>query len=198
MVEITKRQSFKTRDTWRAWLAQNHARTTELWLVLYKKNSGKPTVSYDEAVEEALCFGWIDGITKSIDAEKYAVRFSPRRKASIWSELNKKRVAKMIAQGRMTEIGLAKIEDAKANGEWDKAMQRDDVTNIPRELKQALRANKQAQRNFDVLSPSQKKMYLHWIADAKKDETRQRRIRVAIKMLKENKKLGIDTRMTEN
>ncbi len=198
MVEIGKRASFKNRDAWRAWLAQNHTRATELWIVLYKKNSGKPTVSYDEAVEEALCFGWIDGITKSIDAEKYAVRFSSRRRGSIWSESNKKRVAKMIAQGRMTEIGLAKIEEAKRNGEWAKAARREDVTNIPRELKQALQANKQAQRNFDALAPSQKRMYISMITNAKREETRQRRIQVAIRMLKENKKLGIDTRMTES
>jgi uncharacterized protein YdeI (YjbR/CyaY-like superfamily) len=198
MVEIGKRASFKNRDAWRAWLEKNHAREKELWLVLYKKNSGKPTVSYDEAVEEALCFGWIDGITKSIDVEKYAVRFSPRRSGSVWSESNKRRVAKMIAQGRMTEIGLTKIEEAKRNGEWAKAARREDVTDIPRELKQALQANQQAARNFAALAPSHKRQYIYWIADAKKEETRQRRIRAAIRMLKENKKLGIDTRMTEN
>ncbi|MEW5720182.1 MAG: YdeI/OmpD-associated family protein [Chloroflexota bacterium] len=198
MVEIGKRQSFKNRDAWRAWLARNHARATELWLVLYKKNSGKPTVSYDEAVEEALCFGWIDGITKSIDGEKYAIRFSPRRRGSVWSESNKKRVARMIRQRRMTEIGLAKIEEAKRNGEWAKASRRETVADIPRELKQALQASKPAQRNFDALAPSHKRQYIYWITDAKKEGTRQRRIQVALRMLKENKKLGIDTRMTEN
>ena len=196
-VEIGKRASFKSRDDWRAYLAQNYARATELWLVFYKKNSDKRSVSYDEAVEEALCFGWIDGIIKEMDDEKYATRFSPRRRGSIWSESNKRRVARMIAQGRMTEIGLAKVEEAKRNGEWDKATQREDVTDIPRELEQALQANKRAQRNFDTLAPSHKRQYIYWITDAKKDETRRRRIRVAITMLKENRKLGIDTRMTE-
>ena len=86
MPEITKRKSFKARDAWRAWLEKNHARANELWVVFYKKNSGKPTVSYDEAVEEALCFGWIDGLTKGIDEEKFAQRFSPRRSGSVWSE----------------------------------------------------------------------------------------------------------------
>ena len=195
--EIGKRASFKNRGGWRAWLAENHARATELWLVFYKKNSDKRSVSYDEAVEEALCFGWIDGIIKSIDDEKYANRFSPRRRGSIWSESNKRRVARMIAQGRMTEIGLEKVEEAKRNGEWDKATPREDVTDLPRELEQALQANKRAQRNFDTLAPSHKRQYIYWITDAKKDETRQRRIQVAIRMLKENKKLGIDTRMRE-
>jgi len=196
-VEIGKCRSFKNRDDWRAWLAQNHARATELWLVFYKENSGKRSVSYDEAVEEALCFGWIDGIVKTIDGEEYARRFCPRRRGSIWSESNKRRVARMIGQGCMTEIGLAKVEEAKRNGEWDKATQREDVTGIPRELKQALQANKRAQRNFDALAPSHKRQYIYWITDAKKNATRQRRIRVAITMLKENKKLGIDTRMRE-
>ena len=197
MPEITKRKSFNNREVWRAWLEKNHATQKELWLVLYKKNSGKPTVSYEQAVEEALCFGWIDGITKGIDEEKYAVRFSPRKSGSIWSESNKKRVAKMIEQGRMTEAGLAKVEEGKHNGEWDKATVREDTTNIPPELKRALKADKQAERNFDALAPSHKRQYIYWIADAKRDETRQRRIREALRMLRENKKLGIDTRMTE-
>jgi len=172
------------------WLEKNHARENELWLVLYKKNSNKPTVTYDEAVEEALCFGWIDGVIKGIDDEKYATRFSPRRSGSIWSESNKKRVAKMIAQGRMTEIGLAKVEEAKRNGEWDRATVREDTTNIPADLKQALQANKQAQQNFDRLAPSHKRQYIYWITDAKRDETRQKRIRETVQRVITNKKFG--------
>lgn len=191
MPEITKRKAFKNRDAWRAWLEKNHARETELWVVLYKKNSGKPTVSYDEAVEEALCFGWIDGLTKGIDDEKYGVRFTPRKSGSIWSESNKKRVAKMIEQGRMMDAGLAKIEDGKQSGEWDKATAREDTTNIPPELKRALASDKIAQQNFAKLAPSHKRQYIGWIMDAKRDETRTRRIGKTIQMLKENKKLGI-------
>ena len=153
MPEIGKRKSFKNRDAWRAWLEKNHAREIELWLVLYKKNSGKPTVSYEQAVEEALCLGWIDGLTKGIDEEKFAQRFSPRRSGSVWSESNKKRVAKMIEQGRMTDVGLAKVEEAKRNGEWDKATMREDTTNVPLDLQRALKTDKQAQRNFDALAP---------------------------------------------
>jgi uncharacterized protein YdeI (YjbR/CyaY-like superfamily) len=197
MPEITKRKSFKNREAWRAWLEKNHAREKELWLVLYKKNSDKPTVSYDEAVEEALCFGWIDGLTKGIDEEKFAQRFSPRRSGSVWSESNKKRVAKMIAQGRMTEAGLVKIEEGKRSGEWDKATAREDTTNIPPELKRALAADKIAQQNFEKLAPSHKRQYIYWITEAKRDETRQRRIEKTVQMLKENQKLGIETRMAE-
>jgi len=103
----------------------------------------------------------------------------------------------MIEQGRMTPIGLAKIEEAKRNGEWDKATQRENAANIPPDLKQALKANQQAQRNFDALAPSYKRQYIYWITDAKTDAMRRRRTKVAMKMLKENKKLGIDTRMGE-
>jgi len=197
MPEITKRKSFKNRDAWRAWLEKNHARANELWLVLYKKTSGKPTVSYEQAVEEALCFGWIDGIIKGIDAEKYALRFTPRRKGAIWSEQNKARVAKMIAQKRMMPVGLVKVEEAKANGEWDKATQREDTTDIPSELKRALAADKMARENFEKLAPSHKRQYIYWITEAKRDETRQRRIEKTVQMLKENQKLGIETRMAD-
>ena len=190
MVEIGKRQSFKNRDAWRAWLAKNYARETELWVVLYKKNSSKPTVSYDEAVEEALFFGWIDGITKGIDDEKYAQRYSPRRKGSVWSESNKKRVAKMIKQGRMTDAGLVKIREAKQNGEWHKATQREDTANIPPELKRALASDKTARQSFENLAPSHKRQFIYWIMEAKRDETRQKRIGETIRMLKENEKLG--------
>jgi len=197
MVEIGNRQIFKNRDDWRAWLADNHAVEKEIWLVLHKKHTGKQSISYDEAVEEALCFGWIDGIVKSMDDEKYALRFSPRRGGSVWSEANKKRVARVIAQGRMTKAGLVKIKEAKKNGEWDKAAQREDVTNVPTDLRRALQANRAAQRYFDALAPSHQRQYIYWITDAKKDETRRRRIQAALRLLRENRKLGIDTRVTE-
>ena len=197
MPEITKRFTPKNRDEWRAWLERNHATAKEIWLVRYKMNFTKPTISYDEAVEEALCFGWIDGIIKSIDAEKYAARFSPRRSGSIWSETNKARVAKVIAQGLMMPIGLAKIEEAKANGEWDKASQRENTASIPADLKRALQAHKTAQRNFQAAPPSQKRMFINWVTSAKRDETRRKRIAQAVEMLQANQKIGIETRMTE-
>jgi uncharacterized protein YdeI (YjbR/CyaY-like superfamily) len=157
MPEI-KRRIFKKREDWRAWLAKNHAVEKEIWFVLYKKHTGKPCVSYEDAVEEALCFGWIDGLVKSVDDEKYAVRFSPRKSRSIWSETNKRRVAKMIEQERMAEIGLAKVEEAKRNGEWENARVREDTTIVPIDLTRALQVNKQAQRNFERISPSQKRL----------------------------------------
>lgn len=190
MPKITNRKRFINRDAWRAWLEKNYASETELWLVLYKKNSNKPTVTYGEAVEEALCFGWIDGLTKGIDEEKYAVRFCPRKSGSVWSESNKKRVAKMIVEGKMTAIGLAKVEEAKRNGEWEKAAVREDVSNVPADLKRALQADKTAQQNFEKLAPSHKRQYIYWITEAKRSETRQKRIRETVRMAKANKRLG--------
>ena len=127
MVAINQQFHFVNRHDWRTWLEANHATANEAWLVIYKKHTGKPGLSYEEAVEEALCFGWIDGVMKRLDEEKYALRFSPRKKGSVWSELNKRRVAKLIKQGRMTEAGLAKVKEAKANGQWRAAKLREDT-----------------------------------------------------------------------
>jgi uncharacterized protein YdeI (YjbR/CyaY-like superfamily) len=113
-----------TAEEWRAWLQANHAVEKEAWLIFYKKHTGMPGVSFEEATEEALSFGWVDSVMKGIDGEKYALRYTPRRKGSNWSEGNKKRVAKLSEQGRMTEAGLAKIDEAKRRGEWDKATRR--------------------------------------------------------------------------
>lgn len=112
---------FTTAEEWRSWLARNHAAQGEAWLMIYKKDSGTPSVTVQQTVEEALCFGWIDSSMQPIDAERYALRFTPRRKGSNWSERNKGRAAKLIEEGRMTEAGLAEIEEAKRNGRWDEA-----------------------------------------------------------------------------
>jgi len=108
------------RDDWRAWLLENHGAKKEVWLIYYKKQTGKPSISYDDSVEEALCFGWVDSIIKKIDYEKFARKFTPRTRRSTWSESNKKRVEKMIREGKMTEAGLSRIKEAKDSGEWFK------------------------------------------------------------------------------
>ncbi len=107
-----------TAEEWRAWLEANHAREKEVWLMIHKKHASTPSVTLEEATEEALCFGWIDSNMKRIDEDRNALRYTPRRHGSNWSERNKERVAKLIAQGRMTEAGLAKIEEAKQSGKW--------------------------------------------------------------------------------
>ncbi len=191
MVEIGKWFQAANRAEWRAWLEKNHTTATEIWLVRFKQHTHKPCLSYDQAVEEALCFGWIDGVLKAIDDEKYAIRFSPRRPGSVWSETNKQRVKRMIEQGRMTEAGWVPINLAKRNGQWGKAARREDTAQMPAELKRALRADPKAKQIFNKLAPSHKKQFIYWIDEAKRDETRERRVRETIKMLRQNKRLGM-------
>jgi uncharacterized protein YdeI (YjbR/CyaY-like superfamily) len=191
MVEIGKQRWMKTRGQWRSWLAKHHEQEKELWLIFYKKHTGRAGLVYEEAVQEALCFGWIDGIRKRIDDEKHTMRFSPRRKNSVWSETNKKRVAKMIAEERMTEVGLDKVEAAKRNGQWDNASVQRPTPDVPSALMKALARNKAARRNFEKLAPSYRRQYIWWIAIAKRDETRRQRVAEAVRLLAENKKLGM-------
>ena len=192
MTEMGRGRSMRSRDQWRTWLTESHAAATEIWLVFYKKHTGKPGLTYVEAVEEALCFGWIDGIVKRIDGEKHTIRFSPRRRNSIWSELNKQRIGRLIAAGRMTEAGLARVNEAKANGQWDKAALREDTTLVPPELTAALAKNAQARQSFEKLAPCYRKQFIYWVGSAKRDETRQKRIVESVRLLTANRRLGIE------
>jgi len=191
MKETPRAKSFADRGAWRAWLGENHQTDEGLWLLIHKKHMSKSGLTYLEALEEALCFGWIDGILRRIDDEKHMVRFSPRRKNSIWSELNKKRVRKLIKEGRMTPAGLASIKEAKANSQWAKAAAREDITVVPAELTRALAANEQARLNFENLAPSYRRQFIYWVAIAKRDETRRKRVEETIDLLMRNKKLGM-------
>ncbi len=190
MKEASRRRCFQGREDWRVWLAENHATAQEIWLVIRKKHAGKAGLTYVEALEEALCFGWIDGILKRIDDEKHTIRFSPRRKNSIWSELNKKRVARLIQEGRMTDAGLVKIKEAKANGQWEKAAVREDITVVPAELAAALAENVQARESFEKMAPSYRRQFIYWVSIAKHDETRRRRVAEAVRLLGRNERLG--------
>jgi uncharacterized protein YdeI (YjbR/CyaY-like superfamily) len=172
------------RDEWRAWLAKHHESETEVWLLFYKKHTGQPRISYDDAVEEALCFGWIDSIVKRVNDETFSQKFTPRREGSRWSALNTRRVRKLIREGRMTEAGLAKIDRATLG----KAQAKRDETegDIPRFVRQALEANPRAWTNFQSLSPARQRAYVRLIMDAKQDETRERRVRETISRLLQN------------
>jgi uncharacterized protein YdeI (YjbR/CyaY-like superfamily) len=181
-----------TKNEWRRWLQKNHCNVNELWLIFYKKETGKPTLNYGDAVEEALCFGWIDSIVKKINEEKYVRKFTPRKKGSVWSELNKKRVKKLIKDGRMTEFGLEKINAAKKSGEWNKKTEPPKVSfDVPKDFMSALNKNRKAKSNFEKFSPSDKKRYYMWINIAKKKETKDRRIKESIELLCKNKELGL-------
>ena len=179
------------RKDWRKWLKENHTIIGEVWLIYYKKHTNKPRIPYDDAVEEALCFGWIDSTVKRIDDEKYCQKFTPRNLKSIWSEHNKKRVAKMIKQGKMTKHGKEKVKAAKNNGEWYKTAEAVKEFKMPLELTRLLSANKKTREFFNELSPSNKKQYIGWIASAKKEETREKRAGEAIRLLKAKQKLGM-------
>ncbi len=166
-------------------MEQNHASEKEAWLVHYKKHTGKPGIPYEDAVEEALCFGWIDGLLRSIDSERYALRYSPRKRNAIWSESNKKRVERMIEQGRMTQAGLEKIRQAKESGEWHNTTLRE-MLEIPPDLENALAADKETGRNFERLSPSRRKQLIWWVTSAKRKETREQRINEIVRLVEEN------------
>ena len=182
----------KSRAEWRAWLAANHDKEAEVWLVYYKKKTGKTSVEYGASVEEALCYGWIDSIIKKLDDTKYVRKFTPRRESSKWSPSNKKRVERLIRKGLMTEYGLQKVEAAKWVGAWDNPVQKPELTfEMPAEFAEALRKNKRAQETFRKLAPTYQKQYLGWIEVAKRLDTKERRVKESVRLLAEGNKLGL-------
>ena len=185
-----KRFYFQSRDEWRAWLLANHVTQPEAWLALKRKHAAAPGVLYEEAVEEALCFGWIDGAAKGSEENYFYLRFSPRKRRSVWAISNIQRVERLIAEGKMTEAGLATIREAKANGAWQAAFQREDVSTLPEDLSAALAADPRAQAGFAAYPDSQMKQLLHWIASAKTDKTRQKRILETLERATSGKRWG--------
>lgn len=173
------------RTTWRAWLEAHHASQPGVWLIYYKKESGKPRVSYDDAVEEALCFGWVDSRPNAIDNEKYMQLFSPRKAKSPWSKLNKARVEKLIAAGLMTPAGLEKIGAAQKDGSWDIYDSVEDLT-VPDDLAAALAENPVADMHFRAFPPSSLKNILWWITSAKRPETRAKRVAETVALAAQN------------
>jgi len=180
------------REDWRAWLVENHAIKKEIWLVYNKKGTGKPSISYDASVEEALCFGWIDSIIKKIDETRFARKFTPRNENSNWSALNIKRVRKMIRAGLMTKHGLRLVEAAKASGKWDEPIRKPTLEyQIHPEFAEALRHNPSARDNFDKLAPTYQKQFIGWIQVARQAATRLKRIEESIRLLEKGQKLGL-------
>jgi uncharacterized protein YdeI (YjbR/CyaY-like superfamily) len=181
----------KTRQEWRAWLRQHHAKSSGIWLVFYKKHTGKSGLTYEAAVEEALCFGWIDSIIKKIDADRYVRKLTPRKADSSWSESNRRRVARLEERGLMTAAGKSKVTEAKRSGRWHGSVPPSAVFSIPPELADALAKNKKAGAFFDQLAPSYQKQYCAWISTAKRPETRERRLRTSLSLLEQGEKLGL-------
>jgi uncharacterized protein YdeI (YjbR/CyaY-like superfamily) len=165
----------KSRKAWRAWLEKNHASSSGIWLVYAKKHTGIPSLTYAEAVEEALCFGWIDSLVHPIDDSLYKQIFTPRKATSAWSALNKTRVARLIADGLMTPAGMKLIDLAKTNGRWNTHDATDAMT-MPPELKKALNANAAAKKNWPTYTASQQKAFLRMVDGAKTAATRATRV----------------------
>jgi len=165
----------KDRKAWRQWLEKHHSTTAGVWLIYYKKSSGKSRVSYDDAVEEALCFGWIDSIMKPIDEDKFMQKFTPRKTKSVWSALNKSRLKKLTKQKLMMPAGMEIIKTAKQNGSWEKL---DHVENfeIPADLKKFFSKNKKVLKWFEGIAKFSRKQWLYRLHNAKLPETRAKRI----------------------
>jgi uncharacterized protein YdeI (YjbR/CyaY-like superfamily) len=167
--------NFSTAAEWRAWLATHHARPTGVWLVQYKASTGKPNIPYEDAVCEALCFGWIDSTYRRIDHERGALWWSPRRKGSLWARTNKARVERLEADGRMTEAGRAVIERARADGSWS-TLEPVEALIVPDDLAAAMERVPGASDAWEPLPATAKQAYLLWVYNAKRDATRLRRV----------------------
>jgi uncharacterized protein YdeI (YjbR/CyaY-like superfamily) len=176
MAKSTDYHEFRDREQWRMWLADNHSTATEAWLILYKVKHQDQGLGLEEAIEEALCFGWIDGTLRSQDEKCFALRFSPRTHHSIWSMSNIRRVEKLSAEGKMTPAGQSKIDEAKHNGEWAAAIRREQVDRIPEDLENELQRKNGALSAYRALPDSRKKQYLYWLQSAKREDTRKRRV----------------------
>ena len=186
-MQITNLKHFKNRAEFRKWLEKNHVKQTELWILFYKVHTNKKCVRYAEAVEEALCFGWIDGIVKRIDDERNAQRYTPRKAKSIWSKVNKERAKRMIDAGKMTDAGLVKIKEAKKSGWWQNAYttSRGDYE-MSEEMKKVLMSDKEAWKNFQNFGKSYQNTYIFWVNYAKREETKKKRIQLVLERAKKN------------
>ena len=187
-----QKKYFRSNSDWEKWLEQNHDKEKELFLLYYKKHTGKPCISYDDSVKTALCYGWIDGLINRIDDECYTRRFTPRNAKSIWSESNKKRVAELLKEGKMKPQGLKLVEAAKQNGNWKKGYSHLKISHTVSDLfKTALNQNPEAKVFFESLATNHKNQFTTWINMAKRDETKEKRISESIQLLKSGKKLGL-------
>ena len=180
---------FASREAWEAWLEEEHATSDGLWLKIAKKGSGIETVTFAEALDAALCYGWIDSQRGGFDERYFLQRFTPRKPRSKWSQVNREKVAKLMEAGRMRPAGLREVEWAKADGRWDAAYESQSVATVPEDLRLELEKNEGARKFFETLDRANRYAILHRIQDAKKPETRARRIAQYVEMLAEGKKL---------
>ena len=170
---------------WREWLARHHDSASEVWLVFYKRHTGRPSVAYEDAVDEALCFGWIDSLVKRLDDQRYARKFTPRKLDSKWSTANRKRFAELQASGRLMPAGLAR-PPTRRSGDAPKP-----PPEIPAYILEAFERKPAAWKFFESLAPSHRRLYVGWIDSAKRPETKARRLKETLRLLADGKKLGL-------
>jgi uncharacterized protein YdeI (YjbR/CyaY-like superfamily) len=179
-MKITKSFTPSNLTDWRNWLAKYHDREREVWLIYFKAVNGKTNIDYENSVEEALCFGWIDSIIQKIDAEKYARKFNPRRMESKWSEANRRRAVKVIREGRMTESGMAKVTFDVSQVDISKLRPKRLLVKMPKKLEKALKSRPNVWEAFQKIAPSLRRNYILWLSDAKKPETLERRLQILV------------------
>ena len=192
-----KLQFFATPDEFRSWLADNHADATELWVGFYKRESGRPSITWPESVDEALCYGWIDGIRKTVSVEAYTIRFTPRKRGSIWSNVNIRKAQALVRNGRMQPAGMRALEarDAKKSGVYS-FERKQEAKLTPREQK-LFRANREAWTFFETQPPGYRRVCMHWVVSAKRPETRERRLNTLIADSAAGRRIGPLRRSTD-
>jgi uncharacterized protein YdeI (YjbR/CyaY-like superfamily) len=189
---------FRSIPEWGTWLSKNHTEEKAIWIIIQKKKSKKHGIRYDEAVLEAVAHGWIDGKMKRLNDEEFMQRFTPRRNNSVWSWSNRERAERLISEGGMTPAGLKTVEEAKRNGRWNKANSSSrGAVDVPDDLLLVLKKNKAALENFETFPPYARFMYIHWINEAKRKNTRERRIYTVVNRSEKNLKPGIDLRISK-
>jgi uncharacterized protein YdeI (YjbR/CyaY-like superfamily) len=181
--------AFVSIKNWQTWLAKEHARSSGVWLKIAKKNTGIKTVTYAEALEVALCYGWIDGQKGSFDGEYFLQKFTPRRPKSMWSKINVGKAERLIKSRKMKPAGLKAVEAAKKDGRWDKAYDSQTYMTVPKDFQVALNKNKKAKALFETLNKVNRYAILFRIHNAKKAETRERRIKQFVEMLERDEKI---------
>lgn len=177
----------RSRQEWRNWLQENHAKKQSVWLIYYKKKSNVSTILYSDAVDEALCFGWIDSKSKPIDEHKFMQFFSKRKEKSVWSKVNKEKIERLAKEGLMTNAGYEIIEKAKQNGSWN-ILDEAEALNIPEDLEREFNKRPNAKLYFLSLSRSDKRNILQWLILAKRQETREKRITEIVELAGKNQK----------
>ena len=179
----------RTLDEWRDWLEKHHDAEAEVWLVFHKVHTGVASISYHDALDEALCFGWVDSLVKRLDDRRFARKFTPRRPESRWSDANRKRYGELKATGRLKPPGVARAPTGRG---YDPRPARLPLpSRLPPYIRTALKKSPAASRNFDALSPAQRRRYVAWIESAKRDETKLRRLQEAIRLLTKGETLGL-------